>query len=85
MINIIINKLTAPLRRSVAHYEHLRENPHEWRKQLIRMDIITTELQRRDKHPRQDDRKDRSKKRTFQDRIQFKARSEDKKKKSGDK
>ena len=46
------------------------------------MDIITTELQRRDKHPRQDDSKDRSKKRTFEDRIQLKAGSEDKKQKS---
>ena len=25
MINMIINKLTGPLRRSMAHYEHLRE------------------------------------------------------------
>ena len=31
MINIIINKLTGPLRRSIAHYEHLRENPDECR------------------------------------------------------
>ena len=58
MINIIINKLTGPLRRSMAHYEHLREIPDEWRKQLVRMDIITTEFQRRDKHPGQDDSKD---------------------------
>ena len=58
MINIMINKLTGPLRRSMAHYEHLRENHDEWRKQLVRMDIITAEFQGRDKHPRQDDRKD---------------------------
>ena len=32
MINIIVNKLTGPLLRSMAHYEHLRENPDEWRK-----------------------------------------------------
>ena len=60
MINIIINKLTGPLRRSMTHYEHLRENPDECRKQLVCMDIITIEFQRRDKHPRQDDSKDRS-------------------------
>ena len=85
IINIIINKLTGPLRRSMAYYEHLRENPDECSKQLLRMDIITTEFQRRDKHPRQDDSNDRSKKRTFEDRIQLKAGSEDKKKKSVDK
>ena len=58
MIHIIINKLTGPLRRSIVHYEHLRESPDEWRKQLIRMDIITTEFQRRDNDPRQSDSKD---------------------------
>ena len=84
-INIVINKLSGPLRRSMAHYEQLRENPDEWRKQLVRMDIITTELQRRDKHPRQDDNKDRGKKRTFEDRIQLKRGSENKKKKRVDK
>ena len=35
------------------------------------MNIITTEFQRRDKHPRQDDSKDRGKKRTFEDRVQL--------------
>ena len=84
-MNIIINKLTAPLRRSMAHYEHLRENPEEWRKQVVRMDIITTEFQPRDKQPRQDDSEYPGKKRTFEDRIQLKAGSEDKKNKSGDK
>ena len=44
MIYIIINKLTGPLRRSVAHYEHLRQNPDEWRIQLVHMDIVTTEF-----------------------------------------
>ena len=52
MINIIINKLTGSLRPSMVYYEHLRENPDEWRKKLVRMDIITTEFQRRHKHPR---------------------------------
>ena len=37
MINIIITKLSVPLRRSMAHYEHRRDNPDEWRKQLVRM------------------------------------------------
>ena len=45
IINIIINKLRGPLRHSMAHYEHLRENPDEWRKLVIRMDILTTEFQ----------------------------------------
>ena len=58
MINIIINNVTGPLRRSMAHYEYLRENPDECSKQLVRMGIITTEFQRRDKHPCQDDSKD---------------------------
>ena len=44
LINNIINKLTGPLRRSMAHYEHLRQNPVEWRKQLVRRDIITIEF-----------------------------------------
>ena len=82
MINVINNKLTSPLRHSMAHYEHLRETPDEWRKQVVRMDIITTEFQRRHEHPRQDDSKDRSKKRTLEDRIQLKARSEGEKKSS---
>ena len=69
----------------MAYYEHLLENPDEWRKQLVRMDIITSEFQRRDKHPRQDDSKDRSKKRTFEDRIQLKAGPEEKNKSSGSK
>ena len=47
------------------------------------MDIITTEFQRRGKHPRQDDNKERGKTRTFEDRIQLKAGTEDKKKSSG--
>ena len=85
MINRIINKLTGPLCRSMAHIEHLRENPDEWRMQLLRMDIITTEFQRRDKHPRQDDNTDRGKKRTFEDRIQLKAGTEEKEKSSGSK
>ena len=85
MINIIINKCTGPLRHSMAHYEDLQENPDQWRKQLVRMDIITTEFQRRDKHRRQDDHKDRGKQDTFEDRIQHKEGSEDKKKKHGDK
>ena len=85
MINIIINKLTGPLHRSMAHYEHLRENPDQWRKQLVRMDLITTKLQQRDRHPRQDNGKDRSKKRPFEDRIQLIAGSEEKKKSSGNK
>ena len=85
MINIIINKLRGPLRHSMAHYEHLRENRDEWGKQLVRMDIITREFQRRDKQPRQCDSKDRSKKRTCTDRIHFKAGSEEKKKSSSNK
>ena len=85
MINLIINKLTGPLRRSMSHYEHLRENFDEWSKQLVRMDIITTEFQRRDKHPRQDDSKDRSKKRTFEERIELEAEFEEKKKSSANK
>ena len=85
MINIIMNKLTGPLRRSMAHYEHLRENPDGWRKQLVHKYIITTEFQRRDKHPRQDDNKDRGKKRTFEDRIQLKVGTEEKQKSSGNK
>ena len=32
MINIFINKLTGPLWRSMAHYDHLLENPDEWSK-----------------------------------------------------
>ena len=85
MINIIIYKLTGPLRRSMSHYVHLRENPDECRKQLVPMYIITTELQRRDKHLRQDDSKDRGKKRTFEARIQLKAGTEEQKKSSGNK
>ena len=85
MINIIISKLTGALRRSIAYYEHLRENPEEWSKQLVRVDIITTKFQRRDKHPRQNDSKDRRKKRTFEDRIQLKAGTEEKKKSSSNK
>ena len=83
IINIIINKLTGTLRRSIADYEHLRENPEEWRNQLVRMDIITTQFQRRHKHPRQDDSKEPSKKRIFEYRIQLKAGSEEKKNSSG--
>ena len=85
MINIIINKLTGPLGRSMAHYEHLWENPDEWKQQLVRKDIISTEFQRRDKHPRQDDNKDQGKKRTYEDRIQLKAGTAEKKKSSGNK
>ena len=44
IMNIIINNLTGPLHRRMAHYEHLRENPDEWRKQHVRMDIITSEF-----------------------------------------
>ena len=84
IINIIITKLSGPLRRSVAHYEYLRDNPDEWRKQLVRMDIITTEFQRRDKYFRQNDNKDRGKKRTLENRIQLKEGSENKNQ-SGDK
>ena len=85
MINIIIHKLTGPLRRSMAHHEHLQENPDECRKQLVRMDIITTEYQRRDNHSRQDDHKDRGKTHTFEDRIQLKAGTGEKKKSTGNK
>ena len=85
MIHVIINKLTGPLRRSMAHYEHLRANPDEWRKQVVRMDIMTTEFQRRDKHPPQDASKDQEKKRTFEDRIHLKAGSDDKKKNNANK
>ena len=85
MINIIINKLRAPLRRSMAHYEHLQEYPDEWGKQLVRMDMITTELQPRDKHDCQDASKDRNEKRTFKHRIQLKAGSGEKKKFSSNK
>ena len=49
------------------------------------MDIVTTEFQRRDNHPRQDNSKDRGKKRSFEDRIRLQAGSEDKKNNSGDK
>lgn len=70
-INIIINKLTGPPRRSMAHYEHLRKNPEECEKQLVRMDMISTEFQRRDEHPREDDSKNLGKKRTFEDRVQL--------------
>ena len=83
-VNIIINKLTGPLRRSMADYKHLREHPDEWRNQLGLMDIITSEFQRRDQHPRQDD-KDRGKKHAFEDRIQLEGESDDQKKNSGDK
>ena len=78
MINIIIHELTGPLRRSMAYYEQLHENPDEWCKQLIRMDIITSEFQRREKHPRQVDSKDRGKKHTFQDRVQLHGKLEKK-------
>ena len=84
-IYIIINDLTGPLRCSMAHYEHLRENPDEWRQQLHRMDIITSEFQRQDKHFRQDDSKDRSKNRTLPDKIQLNAGTEEKKKFRGTK
>ena len=70
IINIIINELTGGLRRSMAQYAHLRENPEECRKQLVRMNIITTEFQPRDKHLQQDDSKDRGEKRTFEDKVQ---------------
>ena len=83
MINIIINKLTGPLRPSMAHYEHLRENPDEWSNQRVRMAIITTEFQQWDKHPRQDDSKDQGKMPTIEDRIQLKAGTEERKKSSG--
>ena len=69
----------------MAYYEHLRENPDEWRKQLLRMNIIPTEFQRRDKQPGQDDSKARSKKRTFEDRIQLKGGTEDEKMSRGNK
>ena len=85
MINIIINKVTDPLRHSMAHNEQLRENPNECSKQLVRMDIITTELQGRDKNPGQDDSKDRGKKRSFEDRMQLNAGTEEKEKSSGNK
>ena len=85
MINVIINKLTGPLHRSMAQYEHLCENSEEWRKQHVRMDIITTEFQRKDKDPRQEDSKEQTKKRPFEDRIQLKAVSEAEKKSSGTK
>ena len=75
MLNIIINKLTGPLRRSMVDYEHLRENPDGRSKQLVCMDIITTEFQRRDKDPHQDDQKDRGKQRTFEDGIPLKGGS----------
>ena len=58
MIYIIINKLTGRHCRSMAYYEHLCENRDEWRKQLVLMDIITSELQRRNKHACQDNSKD---------------------------
>ena len=69
MIHIIINKLTGPLRCSMAHYEHLREIPDEWRKQCVRMDIMITEFQRRDKDPRLDDSKYQGKKRTCENKL----------------
>ena len=62
----------------MTNYEHLQENPEECRRQLVCMNIVSTEFQRRAKHPRQDDRKEQSKKRTFVDRIQLKAGSEEK-------
>ena len=83
IINIIMNKLTGRLCRSMAHDDHLRENPAEWKKQLVPIDIITTEVQGRNKHHCQDDSKDRSKKRTFEDCIELKAGTEEKKKSSG--
>ena len=42
--------------------------------------LTSTEFQQRDKDPRQDDSKVRSKKRTLEDRIQLKAGSEEKRK-----
>ena len=83
MINIIINKLTCPLRRSMAHYKYLHQNPNESQQELVRMDIITTKFQRGDKHRRQDDSKDRGKKRTIENRIHLKGK--DKNMKSDDK
>ena len=49
------------------------------------MDIITTELLRRDKNPRQYDSKDRGKKGILQDGIQSQKGSQNKKKKINDK
>ena len=44
------------------------------------MEIICGEFQRRDKHHRQDDSKDRGKNRTFEDAMQLKAGTEEKEK-----
>jgi len=47
LINIILNGLTTKFRSHMAHYEHLRATPTEWRQRLIEMNIIGTEFSAR--------------------------------------
>ena len=85
IMNKIIDKLSGPLRCSMAHYEHLHENSDEWSKKPVRMDIITTEFPCWHKQPCLYHIQYRGKKHTFEDRMQLKGGSEYNQKKSSDK
>lgn len=75
LINIIISNLSPRLRTAMAHYENLRNNPAAWRQKLIEMDITDIEFHNRGRQqPQSESRRDRGKKRTFEERVHLKER-----------
>lgn len=44
LIQIILMALKPDVRSSMAHYEHLRSNPIEWRRKLVEMDVADSQL-----------------------------------------
>lgn len=45
LIRAILTGIKPRLRLNMAHYESLRNKPLEWRKKLVEMDVVQTELQ----------------------------------------
>jgi hypothetical protein len=73
LINILINGINHKLREAMAHYEHLRSRPAEWRERLVTMDITSTEFRTRDQG--KDKKRDHDGNRKLEDRISLRGGS----------
>ena len=52
LINIILNGITPRLCQALAHYKDLRSDQSKWKENLLQMDFITTEFQKKEQDNR---------------------------------
>ena len=81
LINIILNVITPRLCQALAHYKDLRSDQSKWKENLLQMDFITTEFQKKEQDNKS---KGQGKKRSLDERIQLRGGETGSEKKKGE-